>query len=121
MQWLDGLRGDSDVERRTYTGSWASTGIAFPNSGSTHYPITFLNSSGVNEQFIADTYAIYNNSTVTLPDLVIFGGAYSVVGGYYSNTTYAGLWYLRCNMSATATPSICRQPPCQDRLRGEPW
>ncbi|ODC02732.1 hypothetical protein BFW38_03395 [Terasakiispira papahanaumokuakeensis] len=105
-QWMDGARALNDViERRSYNGSWTSTGESVSNSGSANYPLTFRPSSP--QQFIAGTYRT-GNGNATLPDYVRWrngGEYYPFVGGSWSTAASAGLWYVNCGGSASSAYS----------------
>ena len=102
-QWMDGTRTlNSVIQRRSYNGSWASTGESVPNGGGLQYPITFRATG--DEQFIANTYSTSNDASATLPDYRRWydgGEYYPCVGGYWSNGANAGLWCVLCSYSAS--------------------
>jgi hypothetical protein len=104
-QWMDGVRTISDViERRTYNGTWTSTGEGVPNSGYGHYPITFRATG--DEQFVADAYSGSNDTTATTPDYnrwLNAGEYYPFVGGDQGNAANAGLWLVYCSYAASTS------------------
>lgn len=105
-QWMDGVRTLNGVmERRSYTGSWISTGQAVPNSGAVHYPLTFRSTAP--DEFVADTF-LTSNSGATLPDYVYWrngGEYYPCVGGVWNQAADAGLWYVGCGHAASFASS----------------
>lgn len=103
-QWMDGVRtNNSVIERRTYNGTWVSTGESAP--GNT-YPTTFRTTSP--DSFLPDTFET-GNTNATLPDQVYWrdgGEYYPSVGGYWSIAANAGLWYVFCGNSASFTNGV---------------
>ena len=95
-QWIDGARSyNGIIERRTYNGTWTSTGESVPNNGSSTYPQTFRMSSP--DQFIPDTYQTGGGNNTTLPDYVNWlanGEYYPFVGGHWNDILNAGLWCI---------------------------
>ena len=105
-QWMDGLRTVSgNIERQAYDGTWTDTNENTPPTGSV-YPITFRSASG--DQFIANTFSTFNDSTATAPDQRYWttsGTVYPFVGGYWSSGANAGLWFVYCGIAASSSSS----------------
>lgn len=114
QQWIDGIRTtnikfaiwDDDGNK-----TWVSTNYYHSAGTSAIYPLTFMSQSGTGFNY-ADIFAgdtgQTTNSNATVPDYEYYYGAssatfYPVVGGSYSNSTNAGLWFVRCNLASTDT------------------